>query len=188
MSSDSAFGEPAYAQTAPLEKAAPVTRCATRPFRGDNRVPYCDEMCPQHDGKRCRIMGVRPSSICEPEVLNLLADLASRPAPSKPLEEAVTRGKAAACAVLDHLDAIAELDEPASLAWNEVADALRVEVRTLAVKLAGAQDSLRSIYDAADVFLSAIDRERDCRVGCIHMNDVLRTGDILLRRIKRTRG
>lgn len=70
---------------------------------------------------------------------------------------------------------------------EEIADALREEVRALTVKLHGAQDALRSIYDAADNFLSAIDRERNCRVGCIHMFEVLRTGDILLRRIKDTR-
>ena len=61
-----------------VREAAERTRYATAPDRGDNRVPYCSEQCPQHDGKRCRIMGVRPSSICEPEVLNLLADLAAR--------------------------------------------------------------------------------------------------------------
>ena len=31
-------------------------------------VPACDESCPQHDGKRCEIMGRRPSSVCEPAV------------------------------------------------------------------------------------------------------------------------
>jgi len=61
-----------------VREAAGGTRYATRPDRGDNRVPYCSEQCPQHDGKRCRIMGVQPSLICEPEVLNLLADLATR--------------------------------------------------------------------------------------------------------------
>mgnify|MGYP001579604683 CR=1 FL=1 len=36
---------------------------------GADLVPDCDqERCPQFDGKRCRIMGCRPSSICRPAV------------------------------------------------------------------------------------------------------------------------
>lgn len=62
---------------AAVREAAEV-RYATRPSRDDRRVPYCDEQCPQHDGKRCRLMGVQPSSICEPEVLNLIAAIAAR--------------------------------------------------------------------------------------------------------------
>lgn len=31
-------------------------------------VPFCDERCPQHDGKRCRLLGERPGRICEPAV------------------------------------------------------------------------------------------------------------------------
>jgi|AGTN01.3.fsa_nt_gi hypothetical protein len=29
-------------------------------------VGYCDEDCPQHDGKRCRVIGRRPGEICWP--------------------------------------------------------------------------------------------------------------------------
>jgi len=31
-------------------------------------VPLCEETCPHHDGKRCRLMGFRPSRMCEPVV------------------------------------------------------------------------------------------------------------------------
>ena len=31
-------------------------------------VPFCSEECPHHDGKRCRLIGFRPSGICEPVV------------------------------------------------------------------------------------------------------------------------
>lgn len=37
-------------------------------------VPWCDESCPQHDGKRCRILGFRPSSICEPAVADIVRE------------------------------------------------------------------------------------------------------------------
>jgi len=40
-------------------------------------VPYCekDDTCPQYDGKRCRAMGCRPSSICEPSVRVMRAEV-----------------------------------------------------------------------------------------------------------------
>lgn len=45
--------------------------------RVDNAgIPWCDESCPQHDGKRCRILGFRPSSICEPAVGALVREVA----------------------------------------------------------------------------------------------------------------
>ena len=32
-------------------------------------APACSEdECPQYDGKRCRLMGFRPSTLCEPVV------------------------------------------------------------------------------------------------------------------------
>jgi hypothetical protein len=49
-----------------------------RPTVMDNGVPMCATYdCPSYDGKRCRVMGFRPSTICEPGVIELarLADL-----------------------------------------------------------------------------------------------------------------
>jgi hypothetical protein len=37
-------------------------------------VPFCSEQCPQHDGKRCRLLGARPGTICEPGVDRIIAD------------------------------------------------------------------------------------------------------------------
>jgi hypothetical protein len=34
-------------------------------------IPHCDERCPFFDGKRCEILGQRPSRICEPVVLQM---------------------------------------------------------------------------------------------------------------------
>lgn len=37
-------------------------------------VPLCsDEKCPAYDGKRCRVLGFRPSRVCEPGVQDLAA-------------------------------------------------------------------------------------------------------------------
>ncbi len=102
------------------------TRYATRPSRGDNRVPYCDEQCPQHDGKRCRIMGCRPSSICEPEVLNLLADLDASEKARKVAEEERT----IASAQLDRLLALPEVEAPES-GYEDVADAVEAAFNEL---------------------------------------------------------
>jgi hypothetical protein len=38
-------------------------------------VPWCDENCPKHDGKRCTELGFRPSAICEPAVRDLVQAL-----------------------------------------------------------------------------------------------------------------
>ena len=43
-------------------------------------VPYCDEACPQYDGKRCRLLGQRPGAICEPAVAEM-AGLLNRRTP-----------------------------------------------------------------------------------------------------------
>lgn len=40
-------------------------------------VPYCRDACRHHDGKRCRLMGLRPSSICEPAVQEIAGELAA---------------------------------------------------------------------------------------------------------------
>ena len=39
-----------------------------RPEFTGKGLPMCVESCPSHDGKRCRALGFRPSSICEPAV------------------------------------------------------------------------------------------------------------------------
>lgn len=31
-------------------------------------IPACSEACPHHDGKRCRLLGIRPGRVCEPAV------------------------------------------------------------------------------------------------------------------------
>lgn len=39
-----------------------------------NGVPFCsEEACQQYDGKRCRELGQRPGTICEPEVIDMTA-------------------------------------------------------------------------------------------------------------------
>lgn len=42
-----------------------------QPERDRHGVPWCRDDCKQHDGKRCRLLGVRPSTICEPAVREL---------------------------------------------------------------------------------------------------------------------
>jgi hypothetical protein len=46
--------------------------------RWDDDIPWCDESCPQHDGKRCREIGFRPGNICEPEVRDLVIRLRAK--------------------------------------------------------------------------------------------------------------
>ena len=41
----------------------------------DENVPYCTDRCPEHDGKRCRILGHRPDGICEPAVIAVVASV-----------------------------------------------------------------------------------------------------------------
>ena len=51
-----------------------------RPTWDANGVPFCpsDECkCYQYDGKRCRLTGFRPGSVCEPAV-RTMADLLNR--------------------------------------------------------------------------------------------------------------
>lgn len=46
------------------------------PMWSRDGVPMCQEICPHHDGKRCRLMGVQPSTVCEP-VVAAMADILS---------------------------------------------------------------------------------------------------------------
>lgn len=39
-----------------------------RPIIGDDGVPRCGAECPQSDGKRCRLLGCRPWTVCIPAV------------------------------------------------------------------------------------------------------------------------
>lgn len=42
-------------------------------------VPFCgEEKCPQYDGKRCRVLGSRPSALCEPIVTEMARMLDGR--------------------------------------------------------------------------------------------------------------
>ena len=36
-------------------------------------VPWCNESCPKHDGKRCEVLGRRPDDMCVPAVRGLVA-------------------------------------------------------------------------------------------------------------------
>lgn len=53
----------------------------------DGNVPLCDEdACPHYDGKRCKLLGLRPDRICEPvarEIGDQLAALAQVPLGNK---------------------------------------------------------------------------------------------------------
>lgn len=52
------------------EKATAVSDAPAAPtWEGD--VPMCSEDCPHHDGKRCRLLGLAPGSICEPVVAEM---------------------------------------------------------------------------------------------------------------------
>lgn len=46
------------------------------PKWSENNIPFCNEDgCKQYDGKRCRLLGVRPGYICEPAVSVLAAEV-----------------------------------------------------------------------------------------------------------------
>lgn len=36
-------------------------------------VPWCNERCRAHDGKRCDLTGFKPRGVCEPEVAEMAA-------------------------------------------------------------------------------------------------------------------
>jgi hypothetical protein len=42
--------------------------------RWSGNVPWCDEACRLHDGKRCMALGARPGSICEPTVAEIVKE------------------------------------------------------------------------------------------------------------------
>lgn len=56
--------------------AIPGTR-PPEPRLDEHEIPWCDEHCPHHDGKRCELIGHRPDAICEPAV-HILVGLMKR--------------------------------------------------------------------------------------------------------------
>lgn len=42
-------------------------------------IPFCTETCARHDGKRCTVLGYRPSHICEPAVAALVTRIEEAP-------------------------------------------------------------------------------------------------------------
>jgi len=61
--------------TVPTEKTKQMSDLKPYPDRSGDGVPYCTyEKCPQYDGKRCDLMGQRPSWICEPAVQDLVKE------------------------------------------------------------------------------------------------------------------
>lgn len=42
-----------------------------QPIIRDDGLPMCDEDCPSHDGKRCRVLGYKAPQLCEPMVIRL---------------------------------------------------------------------------------------------------------------------
>jgi len=48
-----------------------------KPRLDEHEVPWCDDGCPHHDGKRCELIGHRPDAICEPAV-HILVNMAQR--------------------------------------------------------------------------------------------------------------
>jgi len=63
-------------------------------------VPMCSrEECPEYDGKRCRILGMRPDAICEPAVMDMAHRLV-----------AAERERAAADALASAIEAVQSSD------------------------------------------------------------------------------
>ncbi len=63
-----------------------------RTVRTEDGVPYCTtDACASYDGKRCRLMGRRPSVVCEPEVQEIAAKLADAKAGLKELRAILER-------------------------------------------------------------------------------------------------
>ena len=49
-----------------------------QPRIGDDGIPHCSyDACAQYDGKRCGVLGYRPTSLCEPQVADMARDLAA---------------------------------------------------------------------------------------------------------------
>ena len=97
-------------------------RCEPEWFDG---LPCCSESCPSHDGKRCELMGFRPSRLCEPAVAEIFARSAESISPRTMSKEDRRR---VAATVVDSLIGGGLIQESGSL---------RAEaVRTVSGKLA----------------------------------------------------
>lgn len=53
-------------QTSAQRSVRDVIRAEIDPVIGADGIPRCHLDCPQHDGKRCKLMGRRPDALCEP--------------------------------------------------------------------------------------------------------------------------
>jgi hypothetical protein len=62
-------------EVAKLEEPQPeepvIAEPQPEPRVDQDGVPWCETSCQHHDGKRCEMLGQRPSSICEPAVVRL---------------------------------------------------------------------------------------------------------------------
>lgn len=57
--------------SASISKPRPYIPGRIEPSIDSNGVPWCDEKCPSHDGKRCMKTGFCPDNICEPAVIEM---------------------------------------------------------------------------------------------------------------------
>jgi len=64
-------------QSAALERSK-AGESNRQPRIGDDGIPHCAyEACVQYDGSRCRVLGFRPSGLCEPQVADMARELAA---------------------------------------------------------------------------------------------------------------
>ena len=45
--------------------------------------PACSEGCPHHDGKRCRLLGLRAPQLCEPVITEMVRMLDAHASPAE---------------------------------------------------------------------------------------------------------
>lgn len=63
--------------SAVLERSK-ARECNRQPRIGDDGIPHCSyEACAQYDGKRCRELGFRAGSFCEPQIADMARELAA---------------------------------------------------------------------------------------------------------------
>jgi len=73
---------PSYYTTVPSTARATLHGCVAlitiSPTIRENGVPGCNGMCPEHDGKRCKLLGYAPETICAPSVQEMAKALAKK--------------------------------------------------------------------------------------------------------------